>query len=301
MLKSIFNKFFFNVFSNTFLNSFFNNLKISFNNLFFTKINLSPVFNKKAVYYKNFSKKNFYSKLASYAVFTKRYVRKSHSYLHEYLNSPMPRFKPSDLSLLYYKSFSNFISTRPIFYFLRKHKLFNKGRYSRNRQIYRTGMYWCLWVNILAVTGFYYWFYRFTMNFGYLWPFFSLFILSFFIPRAIKYNYFYISNLFSSLIKLLNWFYLIFCDFFSFFSNFVNSFFSLSKLNSFFSKNLNFSFLSFFQPILLLLSFFGLFLFDKKDLMLKKYSHWNYFLPISWIHKDHRSFFYKRLYYIFFC
>ena len=57
MLKSIFNKFFFNVFSNTFLNSFFNNLKISFNNLFFTKTNLSPVFNKKAVYYKNFSKK----------------------------------------------------------------------------------------------------------------------------------------------------------------------------------------------------------------------------------------------------
>ena len=141
MLKSILNKFFLNFFSISFVNYFVFNLKTFFNNLFFKKINLSTSFNKKAVYYKNFSKKNFYTKLASYAVFTKRYVRKSHSYLHEYLNSPMPRFKPSDLSLFYYKSFSNFISSRPVFFFLRKHKLFNKGRYSRNRQIYRTGMY----------------------------------------------------------------------------------------------------------------------------------------------------------------
>ena len=141
MIKSILNKFFLSLSSFNFLDSLVSSLKTSADNLFFKKINLSTSFNIKAVYYKNFSKKNFYTKLASYAVFTKRYVRKSHSYLHEYLNSPMPRFKPSDLSLFYYKSFSNFISSRPVFFFLRKHKLFNKGRYSRNRQIYRTGMY----------------------------------------------------------------------------------------------------------------------------------------------------------------
>jgi hypothetical protein len=28
--------------------------------------------------------------------------------------------------------------------FLRKNKIFNKSRYSRNRQLYRTGVYWCL-------------------------------------------------------------------------------------------------------------------------------------------------------------
>jgi len=28
--------------------------------------------------------------------------------------------------------------------FIRKSKIFNKGRFSRNRQLYRTGFYWCL-------------------------------------------------------------------------------------------------------------------------------------------------------------
>ena len=30
------------------------------------------------------------------------------------------------------------------FFFIRKNRIFNKGRYSRNRQTYRTGVYWCL-------------------------------------------------------------------------------------------------------------------------------------------------------------
>lgn len=54
-------------------------------------------------------------------------------------------------------------------FFLRKNRVFNKGRYSRNRQNFRTGVYWCLYVNILAVLGIYYFFYKFTINFGYLW------------------------------------------------------------------------------------------------------------------------------------
>lgn len=35
--------------------------------------------------------------------------------------------------------------------FLRKSKYFNKGRYSRNRQIYRTGVYLCFYVNIAVL------------------------------------------------------------------------------------------------------------------------------------------------------
>jgi len=35
--------------------------------------------------------------------------------------------------------------------FLRKSKFFNKGRYSRNRQIYRTGVYLCFYVNIIVL------------------------------------------------------------------------------------------------------------------------------------------------------
>lgn len=72
--------------------------------------------------------------------------------------------------------------------YLRKHKVFNKGRYSRNRQYYRTGVYWCLYVNIIAVIGIYFWFYRFTMNFGYLWWLLFAFIASFIVPKTIKYR-----------------------------------------------------------------------------------------------------------------
>lgn len=53
------------------------------------------------------------------------------------------------------------------FFFLRKTKIFNKGRYSRNRQLYKTGVYFCLYINILAIYAIYFLFYRFTFNFGY--------------------------------------------------------------------------------------------------------------------------------------
>jgi hypothetical protein len=51
---------------------------------------------------------------------------------------------------------------------IRKFKVFNKGRYSRTRQLYRTGVYWCLLLNIILVVGLYFWFYRFMFNFGYV-------------------------------------------------------------------------------------------------------------------------------------
>jgi len=35
-------------------------------------------------------------------------------------------------------------------FFLRKNRTFNKGRFSRNRQIYRTGVYFCFYINILT-------------------------------------------------------------------------------------------------------------------------------------------------------
>lgn len=53
--------------------------------------------------------------------------------------------------------------------FLRKSRVFNKGRYSRNRQFYRTGVYWCLYLSIILLTGLFYWFYHFILNFGFLW------------------------------------------------------------------------------------------------------------------------------------
>lgn len=54
-------------------------------------------------------------------------------------------------------------------FYIVKNKQFNKGRYSRNRQLYRTGVYWCIWLNILALYGLFYLFYGFIFNFTYLY------------------------------------------------------------------------------------------------------------------------------------
>jgi hypothetical protein len=78
--------------------------------------------------------------------------------------------------------------TQYTLYFLRKNKSFNKGRYSRNRQNYRTGVYWCLYINIIALFGLYFYFYRFTFNFGYFWWLFYCLPASFIIPQAIKFR-----------------------------------------------------------------------------------------------------------------
>lgn len=51
--------------------------------------------------------------------------------------------------------------------FIRKQRCFNKGRYSRNRQLYRTGVYWCFYLNIAALLGLNFLFYKFTINFTY--------------------------------------------------------------------------------------------------------------------------------------
>ena len=67
---------------------------------------------------------------------------------------------------------------------LRKTKSFNKSRYSRNRQYYRTGVYWCLWLNIILVFALYYVFYKYTFKFSYIFIFYVissiLFLLAFF-------------------------------------------------------------------------------------------------------------------------
>lgn len=78
-------------------------------------------------------------------------------------------------------------------FFIRKQKFFNKGRYSRNRQLYRTGVYWCIYVNILAVFGLNYLFYKFTINFLQYWWFFFLILCLFVFPYFFKnsiYSYF---------------------------------------------------------------------------------------------------------------
>lgn len=97
---------------------------------------------------------------------------------HNFVMFPI-KFKPSNI--LFFLSQSTFKKLN--INFIRKSKVFNKGRYSRNRQYYRTGVYWCLYINIVLVVGLYFWFYRFLINFGYLWWLLFAFILSFVFPK----------------------------------------------------------------------------------------------------------------------
>lgn len=113
--------------------------------------------------------------------------------------------------------------------FLRKNKIFNKGRYSRNRQYYRTGVYWCLYVNIVAVVGLYFWFYRFNMNFGYLWWILYLFIFSLFFSRSYSLNVFGLKQTFVQIFSSFYWFTILINNFFFSIINFFFQFFKNFK------------------------------------------------------------------------
>ena len=141
-------------------------------------------------------------------------------------------FKSSNLL----KLFNTFSLKKLNINFLRKKKIFNKGRYSRNRQYYRTGVYWCLYINIIAVLGFYYWFFKVTFNFGYLWWLFFMFFVSFFFPKFFKHfsnsnNSFFFTTIFND----LHWlFYLLINEIKNILSKFFYLFFCKKNFKTFF-------------------------------------------------------------------
>lgn len=90
-------------------------------------------------------------------------------------------------------------------FFLRKTRIFNKGRYSRNRQLYRTGVYMCLWINIIFVYFYIFAFYRFTFNFGFLWFGIGVFVLSMTFARAARYRFYNFKNFIVELYDLIFW------------------------------------------------------------------------------------------------
>lgn len=95
------------------------------------------------------------------------------------------------------------------FQFLRKNKVYNKGRYSRCRQNYRTGVYMCMYLSVVSIFGLYYWFFKFSFNFTYLWWLFIAFIGSFFLPKIIKYRLYEPYTLFTKAFEFFKWFFLI--------------------------------------------------------------------------------------------
>lgn len=112
------------------------------------------------------------------------------------------------------------------FQYLRKNRIFNKGRYSRNRQLYRTGVYWCLWLNIIMVYGLYFMFYRFTFNFGFFWWGILIVCYSTIFSRIIKYNFFNLNYLYKEFLKLISWYGFIVYNIYELFKLFFRNYFS---------------------------------------------------------------------------
>lgn len=95
------------------------------------------------------------------------------------------------------------------FQFLRKNKVYNKGRYSRCRQNYRTGVYMCMYLSVVSIFGLYYWFYKFSFNFTYLWWLFIAFLGSFFLPKIFKYRLYEPNTLLAKFFDFFRWGFLL--------------------------------------------------------------------------------------------
>lgn len=123
--------------------------------------------------------------------------------------------------------------------YLRKNRIFNKGRYSRNRQLYRTGVYWCLWLNIIIVYGLYFIFYRFTFNFGYFWWGILILAYSTIFSRISKYNFYNINYLFKEFNSLIKWYGSIFNNMLNYFEILLKYYFYDINLFNYLAKYKN--------------------------------------------------------------
>lgn len=72
--------------------------------------------------------------------------------------------------------------------YARKVRLFNKSRYSRNRQNVRVTFYFALYFNIIIIYTVFSVFYNFVFLLTYNWWFFFAFISSFFFSNFVR-NY----------------------------------------------------------------------------------------------------------------
>jgi len=174
----------------------------------------------------NFLKNEYYNMLLKYCylglIFFKRfsYYPNTKPFLKNNVitNSFLVTPKFSSSSVNKYIDLNNL--TQYQYQYLRKNKVYNKGRYSRNRQNYRTGVYMCLYLSVISIFGLYYSFYKFAFKFTYLWWFFIAFAGSFILPKAIKYRLYEPTMLLKRFFDLYVWFISLLRPFFEKFNKF---------------------------------------------------------------------------------
>ena len=164
---------------NNIINISFLNFSKLFDFLFFKNI----IFNKNQKYkYMVFNFINNSDKIISYAnnTFNKKVLL---SQINKYallnFNNKL-NLKVLDMSQ-YLFLLNSFFSKNKKFFFLRNNEIYNKSRYSRNRQTYKTGVFWCIWLTVLTVIGLYFYFYIFLIKFTYLWVMLLVLLSSFFL------------------------------------------------------------------------------------------------------------------------
>lgn len=179
------------------------------------------------IVFSNFIKKKFSGLFFFRFSFANFFKLKINSDFKKLVNSYyMVRFNESSII----KYINSFNLKNYNFFYLRKNRIFNKGRYSRNRQLYRTGVYWCLWLNIIMVYGLYFIFYRFSFNFGYIWWGVLILAYSTIFSRIVKYNFFNIFYVIKEFSNLQRWYGYIINSLFIFFKTYFKKHFILVNI-----------------------------------------------------------------------
>lgn len=209
-----FNKFFFNTlsffyfratnFSNIsndkialyFLLKFFINFRTNTTSIKF--INVSTISKYKNLMF-NYSIKDFSSTNRS-TVFTYYNISKylNSFYVYDLKNNFTDVYNFNSTNNFTTNVVNGFQSNPTAINFIKLNKIYNKGKFARNKQIYRTGVIWCLWLTVLTVCAPFYYFYSFNFIFTYLWLLFFFFIARFvfvFINKNNSVNYWKISSL----------------------------------------------------------------------------------------------------------
>lgn len=205
--------------------NFVKNLKIKKRKLDLT--NLKKKFSKyDKLFIKNF--KQSYKNIYFFKIFTKDLKMKVNETWKKLLNKHY-FIKFSESSVSKYININSIKTYK--FNFIRKNRIFNKSRYSRNRQLYRTGVYWCLWLNVLVVYGLFFVFYRFTFNFGYFWWGVLILFYSTIFSRVLKYNFYNVFFLVTEFKNLIFWYGYIFKNFINVIIFYFNKFLISDNIN----------------------------------------------------------------------
>jgi len=172
------------------------------------KILLQKILVRYAIIYKNLNVTNFLKPSSN--VFIKNLISKINGSTLILMSDEVKTGKKkyyirfSESTVIKWYDFRFFSKIKLLY--IRKAKIFNKSRFSRNRQLYRTGFYWCLWINIIIVYALYFYFYRFSFNFGYLWFLIGLFAFCFFFSRGLQNKFFEIKWLVNEFFCNWRWF-----------------------------------------------------------------------------------------------